>query len=1015
MPALVINGGDMSNFIRKFFFKACLFLVAIILTAPYTLFAMDSEKSNTSATPRPLQIEVTPLEQKWIDELLFELPPVFQDSLFLQKIQITRKFNNRPYNNSEKIIHVERASHLFLFQISKKDYENLLNENIAGAEKIFKRAIAEVIGYQLNEIFGYSKKNSWKSINKWKEPLESIFVLKDTSYNLSSRGFAEKEGMKNPRADLVLFFAHYFVPDEKYQKINPDNSIRCRLMAQSLFLESFVHQHNSAYLFPIQKLTPACPAFEKWADIDAIDHLEVILASPSAAFVGSMFGHIFLRIAPKSNNRIEPVATTRTFGFSANSHGPLEADPFFSIKSVLGLYRVILQENPFSDFYRQYVLMENRDIFRYKLNFNQMMIRNAMGRIWTIKETGEYPYYFFNDNCGAYLFELINGVMPDDNQIRYPHNLASMPGATLEGYFHTKLDDNTPLITKMEENYYSLNSEILKADTGRIRSINKILKSTNNEDKTKVVQFLNDANSSNQMTRENSYKELVYNPDPYQNINKSDLYDYYLYSSVIENNFETRKNFKTEKEINRSRFKNIQRRSAEVKKIILNKLNKIENESVNVKTQTISTKTGIFTKKFYVLKNRFKTMFSMTESLSFETRDKGYNELLRLNEFIKSGFSNDNFTDLEDRLKEYLALQSYVKYDLISMVKKKEFSDFLFSDQSKMMGEQPYLQDKSVSLFYTYLNHEITRSMEYLLEGRQKIKEESPGILDKLTTAAYRAEMVKNESMPEYSHTGVDMLSLRAFYLQTQRAVFGGLLFSTALMDEEMGESRETGFPYYSGMKVLKSDLMIHLGPINPGIIDYQLTLIDYKIIEPKSRLEKLLFFDTGFQYGIFTGYRRNPDLSNDLFFKAEAGPLINLFHSARYKWFFNFGGLATYTKNYAISKNQENIAFVELPVFLELKTPLPFSSGGVDHIKTEAALVPTFGNNARDIPVYWAIKNQIAWNPVESVMISPKSPAKGFRIMAQLEIKGRQTPFPLLFTENLLESILFSLGCQFN
>ena len=72
----------------------------------------------------------------------------------------------------------------------------------------------------------------------------------------------------------------------------------------------------------------SCEAFERWADLERLDGVEVVLAAPSTAMVGSLFGHLFVRLAYRDEDGdARRYTLSRTVAFLADNDVPFEADP----------------------------------------------------------------------------------------------------------------------------------------------------------------------------------------------------------------------------------------------------------------------------------------------------------------------------------------------------------------------------------------------------------------------------------------------------------------------------------------------------------------------------------------------------------------------------------------------------------------------------------------------------------------------------------------------------------------
>src|SRR5262249_21846643 len=144
-----------------------------------------------------------------------------------------------------------------------------------------------------------------------------------------------------------------------------------------------------------------CDDFEGWADLDDLAEIEVVLAAPSTAMVGSLFGHVFLRLVYRDEDGDTPPHLSRAVAFLADNDVPFEEDPAYAWKGITGAYGATLHERPFLDAYRDYVVVEGRDLRRWRLRLDAGRRRAVMERLWTVAHGARYPYYFFKRNCAT--------------------------------------------------------------------------------------------------------------------------------------------------------------------------------------------------------------------------------------------------------------------------------------------------------------------------------------------------------------------------------------------------------------------------------------------------------------------------------------------------------------------------------------------------------------------------------------------------------------------------------------
>src|SRR6202042_1156804 len=101
--------------------------------------------------------------------------------------------------------------------------------------------------------------------------------------------------------------------------VGTDGGIACRLISQARFVQGRLGNEAPS--------PRRCQAFEGWADLDRLHAVEVGLAAPSTAMIGSLFGHLLVRLAYRDDDGRTPLHLSRTVAFLADNDVPFDADP----------------------------------------------------------------------------------------------------------------------------------------------------------------------------------------------------------------------------------------------------------------------------------------------------------------------------------------------------------------------------------------------------------------------------------------------------------------------------------------------------------------------------------------------------------------------------------------------------------------------------------------------------------------------------------------------------------------
>ncbi|HLK90859.1 MAG TPA: hypothetical protein VKZ18_13260 [Polyangia bacterium] len=159
------------------------------------------------------------------------------------------------------------------------------------------RQVAVAWLYAFDRAAGWSAELAWRRLNGWHRSPAAAWALRPE--NDDPAGFADPRGQRSPGWDLATFAAALLLDPS-----GGDGGIGCRLISQARFLGDRLGEAAS----PARR----CAAFEAWADLDRLDAVEVVLAAPSTAMLGSLFGHLFLRLGYRDEDGRAPLHLART-------------------------------------------------------------------------------------------------------------------------------------------------------------------------------------------------------------------------------------------------------------------------------------------------------------------------------------------------------------------------------------------------------------------------------------------------------------------------------------------------------------------------------------------------------------------------------------------------------------------------------------------------------------------------------------------------------------------------------
>lgn len=213
--------------------------------------------------------------------------------------------------------------------------------------------------------------------------------------------FLSAEGRSDPKAELVATLNGYFAPWGK----NGDEHPRCRFPARYFWLS----QHLSLPGYDLRQ--PGCLSLEKWALLDKVKSVSLLLVSGYFGNPASTFGHALLKLNTDSEDDLQGL-----FDLTLN-YGALVPENEnvlrYIARGLFGGYKA-----GFSDryFYTQdlvYSRTEFRDLWDYRLELSDQQRILLILHIWEIVGK-KFDYFFLKKNCVYRLAELVDLVLEED-------------------------------------------------------------------------------------------------------------------------------------------------------------------------------------------------------------------------------------------------------------------------------------------------------------------------------------------------------------------------------------------------------------------------------------------------------------------------------------------------------------------------------------------------------------------------------------------------------------------------
>jgi hypothetical protein len=673
----------------------------------------------------------------------------------------------------------------------------------------------------------WSDREEWRRLNGWRPALSHLLFARPA--NQAREGFAHGGGRRSPRWDLATFAAAYLLDTAA-----GDAHIGCRLMSQAAFLRARLAEiappgdddrARAAFTGDARGTAPVCAGFAAWADLDRLAGVELVLAAPSTVMVGSLFGHVFLRLVYGDGARETPPHLARTIAFLADNDAPLTDDPYYALKGILGYYSASLYERSFLDTYREYVVVEGRDLRRWRLNLTADERQVLMERIWTVRQSARLDYYFFRRNCATLMVDLLGDVLPAARAMSTPGLLAAPPASALERFAEAQGRDGRPLIAFVPEPILSLEHEARLASRRRREREGIILRTLGDAEAAANGAFA-DARDADPARRAAAYERLGALLGGAGAGAAADVRDYVHDSAAIETYLSTVANLD------------------------------LEGRAHRAKQQALRAEVDALAAELHaagadpVLQPAIDLAVERIRDSSGDARLDGYR---RLRDVIAPPGPAASLPDrVVARLRLFALLQSELRYDVGRMTGVAGLRDaLLFERPDEPIDRQPYLRGREEMIRIPSVTRvspalrSLQRAKEVVFRrrGDELARAEIDGEGDGAQTAAARdpaavavAVAVAREYEGSLPRSGIDQLAVLSTVtvgVEPRGSTTPGLALDGALYDERLGDHRRFGFPSHTALVVGRSRLLLSLLGGRPALGGYEARALGYRSLRP--------------------------------------------------------------------------------------------------------------------------------------------------------------------------------------
>jgi hypothetical protein len=363
----------------------------------------------------------------------------------------------------------DRADRFFLYHYREPDEPRALYRlerlTAKARERLWRRrAVVHAVVHLWDREQGWSRSERWRQLTGWLRPLERPLSFRERPLHTYRWAFSRALGQRSPALDLATFVEEALVPPSALMAdaVPVDDGLECQEFTKLRFLKERLSGLGVAWVAD----PGGCPAFERWAAMDDLQHFEVLFSAPSGERVESLFGHLLLRpvYGPERSSRgpsLQPVLEI------AALTGVAEDRLAYLVKGTVGGFRNVFATTSLAAVLGHTAHRDQRILRRFRLHLHPDESRRLQERIWELERRGYLPYIFFTDNCASHLVFLLNGALREGRRIAAPGWLWTLPTATLDAIAELRVDEGgrqVPLLTAEPDPFLPTRAMALQAE-----------------------------------------------------------------------------------------------------------------------------------------------------------------------------------------------------------------------------------------------------------------------------------------------------------------------------------------------------------------------------------------------------------------------------------------------------------------------------------------------------------------------------------------------------------------------
>lgn len=351
-----------------------------------------------------------------------------------------------------------RTFHLYAYSEPADERALFRTEKLTAKERLSlwrRRAVVHAVMQRFDDAWRVSRGEDFTLATGWLRPGDRPLTRREERLNLYDWAYSRALGKRSSSLDFVTFAEEALVPPAAVsaERAEPiEDSVACQEFTKTRTLKAALVKAGAGFDDTVLATPVRCELFEAFADRSAISHLELLLSAPSSTSAESIFGHLLLR----------PVYRWEAHTPSPSFQPVMEIGAFFGLntptheyvwRGLTGNSVTFFAFNSMTVVLKRSLELEQRSLTRFRLNLSEDEVRRVMQRLWELERRGYFPYYFFTENCAAWMQFLLDGALDPERRIGRIGTLWVMPLSTIDALADATGANGEPLLLPVAEQH----------------------------------------------------------------------------------------------------------------------------------------------------------------------------------------------------------------------------------------------------------------------------------------------------------------------------------------------------------------------------------------------------------------------------------------------------------------------------------------------------------------------------------------------------------------------------------